>query len=85
MKVYINAISGITPFGNLDETWKGITDNVVCYGPLTKFAIDRYVRSKVGGEVKFNAEEYSSISESCLLYTSPSPRDRQKSRMPSSA
>ena len=24
-------------------------------------------------------------SEACLLYTSPSPRDRQKSRMPSSA
>ena len=68
MKVYINAISGITPFGNLDATWKGITDNEVCYGPLTKFAIDRYVRSKVGGEVKFNAGEYSSISE----------RDREK-------
>ena len=29
----------------------------------------------------------TSVSESkiCLLYTSPSPRDRQKSRMPSSA
>ena len=26
-----------------------------------------------------------SIARSCLLYTSPSPRDRQKSRMPSSA
>ena len=25
------------------------------------------------------------LSRSCLLYTSPSPRDRQKSRMPSSA
>ena len=25
------------------------------------------------------------VSEDCLLYTSPSPRDRQKSRMPSSA
>ena len=25
------------------------------------------------------------LPESCLLYTSPSPRDRQKSRMPSSA
>ena len=25
------------------------------------------------------------IHASCLLYTSPSPRDRQKSRMPSSA
>ena len=27
----------------------------------------------------------SSYSSACLLYTSPSPRDRQKSRMPSSA
>ena len=26
-----------------------------------------------------------SKDETCLLYTSPSPRDRQKSRMPSSA
>ena len=25
------------------------------------------------------------LIEDCLLYTSPSPRDRQKSRMPSSA
>ena len=25
------------------------------------------------------------VLELCLLYTSPSPRDRQKSRMPSSA
>ena len=25
------------------------------------------------------------VLKSCLLYTSPSPRDRQKSRMPSSA
>ena len=27
----------------------------------------------------------SERDSSCLLYTSPSPRDRQKSRMPSSA
>ena len=27
----------------------------------------------------------SDLFECCLLYTSPSPRDRQKSRMPSSA
>ena len=33
---------------------------------------------------KSNAEMVG-ISEICLLYTSPSPRDRQKSRMPSSA
>ena len=30
-------------------------------------------------------EADNSISIACLLYTSPSPRDRQKSRMPSSA
>ena len=30
-------------------------------------------------------EELSLKKETCLLYTSPSPRDRQKSRMPSSA
>ena len=27
----------------------------------------------------------ATIIQTCLLYTSPSPRDRQKSRMPSSA
>ena len=27
----------------------------------------------------------SALAQACLLYTSPSPRDRQKSRMPSSA
>jgi len=31
------------------------------------------------------AEQFIDKSRSCLLYTSPSPRDRQKSRMPSSA
>ena len=30
-------------------------------------------------------ESYSNRFATCLLYTSPSPRDRQKSRMPSSA
>ena len=33
------------------------------------------------GDVLYSYEQYMD----CLLYTSPSPRDRQKSRMPSSA
>ena len=38
------------------------------------------------GDVGYSAATcYRGISSSCLLYTSPSPRDRQKSRMPSSA
>ena len=32
-----------------------------------------------------NAQELAILLITCLLYTSPSPRDRQKSRMPSSA
>ena len=31
------------------------------------------------------ARRESALNQNCLLYTSPSPRDRQKSRMPSSA
>ena len=34
---------------------------------------------------KEQAAIVSEAIKSCLLYTSPSPRDRQKSRMPSSA
>ena len=40
-------------------------------------------------EVKMLKDFTDTVTEltdgSCLLYTSPSPRDRQKSRMPSSA
>ena len=31
------------------------------------------------------SKKNSMLPNNCLLYTSPSPRDRQKSRMPSSA
>ena len=37
-----------------------------------------------GGSVKIDGVQLEGKS-TCLLYTSPSPRDRQKSRMPSSA
>ena len=36
----------------------------------------------VADKVTFKVQD---LFETCLLYTSPSPRDRQKSRMPSSA
>ena len=36
-------------------------------------------------EVNAAGDLNSVVSTFCLLYTSPSPRDRQKSRMPSSA
>ena len=33
----------------------------------------------------YQTQRFDRYREVCLLYTSPSPRDRQKSRMPSSA
>ena len=35
--------------------------------------------------VGLNVPDHTTLSRSCLLYTSPSPRDRTRSRMPSSA
>ena len=42
---------------------------------------------KVGARLENEVQlaEMLGLSRPCLLYTSPSPRDRQKSRMPSSA
>ena len=37
------------------------------------------------GEVVQRAEPHIGLLHSCLLYTSPSPRDKRQSRMPSSA
>ena len=50
-----------------------------------------YVVTEAGFAADLGAEKFVNIKcrqaglKPCLLYTSPSPRDRQKSRMPSSA
>ena len=38
-----------------------------------------------GEKIPSNLNQFDGMFCICLLYTSPSPRDRQKSRMPSSA
>ena len=50
-------------------------------------AFKRYaVKKKLGYlTLDYSGHGKSSGKFTCLLYTSPSPRDRQKSRMPSSA
>ena len=45
-------------------------------------ALDKNLREQMQYEIK---HIHDRIGITCLLYTSPSPRDRQKSRMPSSA
>ena len=53
--------------------------------------IDSSVTLKVDGEVATlhgnvdSPSDIANVERACLLYTSPSPRDRTRSRMPSSA
>ena len=46
-----------------------------------RLTLEGYLRCTV----YYQGEEGAGLCQTCLLYTSPSPRDRQKSRMPSSA
>ena len=46
---------------------------------------ERYATSVVKEIQLFLDDEPWAVNTGCLLYTSPSPRDRQKTRMPSSA
>ena len=47
--------------------------------------LDVSPRGDAPGFIKILNDKTLILPDSCLLYTSPSPRDRQKSRMPSSA
>ena len=78
----------------------GVLGMMMASDPRTRGLIDRLVINDIGPEVPQEAidriREYASepqffLSRAearryfCLLYTSPSPRDRTRSRMPSSA
>ena len=52
-------------------------------GALPTIAI--VILTAIVGTWMLRAQGLSTVNKACLLYTSPSPRDRQKSRMPSSA
>ena len=68
--------------GELDETFE---DPEV--GPQTA-AINLNMHNPVQADAYGSPESreaFHGLEHGCLLYTSPSPRDRQKSRMPSSA
>ena len=48
--------------------------------------VEHYTQARNLGEAEAMAVDLiATLLKNCLLYTSPSPRDRQKSRMPSSA
>ena len=62
------------------EPGRMISENEIC----ERFGVSR---TPVRDALRLLQEQgfVETVPYSCLLYTSPSPRDRQKSRMPSSA
>ena len=60
-----------------------LEDTEVLYRTATLVRTGLHVAIPVGYEGQVRAR--SSLGKSCLLYTSPSPRDKRQSRMPSSA
>ena len=69
---------------NLDEWNKVIDLNLTSTFLMSKFAIKKMLKNKSGKIINITSV-VGHTGNVCLLYTSPSPRDRQKSRMPSSA
>ena len=60
------------------------------YNYTVEQAVDAYLSrdsqaNTIWDDMMSSNEEIENENSTCLLYTSPSPRDRQKSRMPSSA
>ena len=96
MSIFILGVSvlALTACGGAKESENTSNDNTIVKPTVSKVTDTKSpkhfksarktmqaVYKKVTGE-KCTLKTSSSI---CLLYTSPSPRDRQKSRMPSSA
>ena len=62
-----------------------VTLNSVRFAGMATCVPKRVVSNLTDCKPQIRPERERLVRNICLLYTSPSPRDRQKSRMPSSA
>ena len=88
---YFNNLSKVFPNQNIYKLWIVITQDVN-FGNVKRndFNLTKDIETKSSSELKRlqqkeTIKRYQFINSVCLLYTSPSPRDRTRSRMPSSA
>ena len=75
----LDAISSDTDY----DTWRDIVYSVASTGWVCARQLVHKWSKKAPN--RYDTAALDKLFDSCLLYTSPSPRDRQKSRMPSSA
>ena len=85
---FLNGVMTPIPrmFSSLNFTYASAETSIDSYLPLVRMyqrAHKRFIENHIYKPILM--EEYDAKIQTCLLYTSPSPRDRQKSRMPSSA
>ena len=83
LKLKVNAGSGTT-----EPIFSLISENTEGTGPTLKLVHNNHdANFDTVGRVVFtgNTDASNNVDISCLLYTSPSPRDAHESRMPSSA
>ena len=78
-------LNEFTVHRSIEHTWAVLT-NVERIAPCMKGAELQEIEGDMyRGVVKLKLGPISTQFKGCLLYTSPSPRDRTRSRMPSSA
>ena len=71
--VVVGSVDGGDDVTRVDDV---IAHHVIARGGFARHSVDARRRA---------SPPVTALDDTCLLYTSPSPRDRQKSRMPSSA
>mgnify|MGYP000826501350 CR=1 FL=1 len=79
-RVVVTGLGAITPVGkDINSFWDSLTAGKHGIAPITRFDTTDY-KAKLAAEVKdFSPADYytdkSEMRRTCLLYTSPSPRD----------
>ena len=71
-------------FVNTENKYQGGTCVTPCFVKLNRKGTYKTTVEKAGYD-SYEVMVFPKVSKSCLLYTSPSPRDATLSRMPSSA
>ena len=79
---YVNDGSGSSSDGSMVITYDGLMDGLQLGYGQGEDSVDLDLETFF---VKYTVGGITAAFQSCLLYTSPSPRDRTRSRMPSSA
>ena len=75
------------PPGDLSSKWSDFKSKVPLVSPANKQNLDIIIigTGLAGASAASSLAEMGYNVKACLLYTSPSPRDVEESRMPSSA